>query len=143
MSEAKKDRQDNHESLESEFDVFKRGGSTRLPHQRFAESNFEASNKTGPIQHRILTDLREAPEASSSALQMTELQTDEPHPTKADANEPLTIRLQTYRVDLAERIARVKSAQKDALYGLQQLEDENKDENTDEHKNENREPRQS
>ena len=128
----------NRESLESEFDVFKRDGSTRLPHQRFADSAFETSKKTGPVQHRILTDLREAPEALVNALRMTDLKGAEPRPTNTDANEPLTIRLETYRVDLAERIARVKSEQKDALDGLQQLEDDSKDENTDEHKNENR-----
>ena len=142
MSDDKKSSPQNRASLESEFDVFKRDGSTRLPHQRFADSAFETSKKTGPVQHRILTDLREAPEALRNALQTTELQGSAPPPNDPDGNEALTIRLETYRVDLAERIARVKSEQKDALDGLQQLEDESKDENTDEHKNEYRDPGQ-
>ena len=128
MSDTKKNPPHDPASLESEFDVFKRDGSTRLPHQRFVDSALAGTKRTGAIQPRILTDLREAPEALRKALSMTELQQTDPVLPGADAEQPLTIRLQTYQVDLAERIARVKSEQKDALDGLQQLEDDQKDE---------------
>ncbi len=52
-------------------------------------------------------------------------------PETSTTGEPLTIRLETYSVDLAARIARVKAEQKDALDGLQHLQDESKDESKD------------
>jgi hypothetical protein len=39
----------------------------------------------------------------------------------------VTIRVQTYRLDLAERIARVKADQREALDNLQQLQDDSQD----------------
>jgi hypothetical protein len=52
-------------------------------------------------------------------------------PETSATGEPLTIRLETYSVDLAARIARVKTEQKDALDSLQHLREESEDESKD------------
>lgn len=46
-----------------------------------------------------------------------------PPPSASTAPEPLTLRVQTYSLNLAERIARVRAEQQDALDSLQRMSD--------------------
>ena len=131
MSHDKTNEKQGPEPLESDFDVFRRDGSTRLPNQQFPASTFEATQRTGPIEPRVLKDIHDAPPAIVKPLLEPRLQ-DTPAVTEiSDTVEPITVRLETYSVDLAARIARVKAEQKEALDGLQHPEEEIKDESKD------------
>ncbi|NDC08265.1 MAG: hypothetical protein EBZ75_02830 [Oxalobacteraceae bacterium] len=131
MSHDKNNEKHDPAHLESDFDVFRRDGSTRLPSQQFPATAIEATERTGPVEPRVLNDIHNAPPAIVKPLLETRLQ-DTPAVTEiSDSVEPITIRLETYSVDLAARIARVKAEQKDALDGLQHLEEESKDESKD------------
>ena len=131
MSQNKSNDKHNPEPRESEFDVFRPDGATRLPNQQFPDSAFEATKRTGPIEARVLNDIHNAPPAIVKPLHETHLQDTPAAPETSATGEPLTIRLETYSVDLAARIARVKAEQKDALDGLQHLQEESKDESKD------------
>ena len=131
MSHDKTNEKQGPEPLESDFDVFRRDGSTRLPNQKFPASSFEATQRTGPVETRVLKDIHDAPPAVVKPLLETRLQ-DTPAATDiSDSVEPITVRLETYSVDLAARIARVKAEQQEALDGLQHLQDESKGESKD------------
>ena len=134
MSHDKTNEKQGPEPLESDFDVFRRDGSTRLPNQKFPASSFEATKRTGPVEPRVLKDIHDAPPAIVKPLNETRLQ-DTPVVTEiSDTVEPITVRLETYSVDLAARIARVKAEQQEALDGLQHLQDESKGESKGESK---------
>lgn len=131
MSQNKSNDKHDPEPHESEFDVFRPDGATRLPGQQFQASAFESTERIGPVEPRVLKDIHDAPPAIVKALNETDFQETAPAANVNNTSEPLTIRLETYSVDLAARIARVKSEQKDALDGLQHLQEESKDESKD------------
>lgn len=114
----------------SPFEVFRNDGATRLPGQHFPDSaQLEPSQRSGPIKQRSIKDTRggitqTAPERQAIALGSEKIppsvaETAPPVPVTA----PATIHVQTYSVDLAERIAAVKAGQKEALEALQQMGD--------------------
>lgn len=130
------DPADKPPSSPKPFDVFRSGGSTQLPGQRFAASDAHSSpRRSGPVEQRTIFDASGGPVQQDPVRKRTQLR-DAPESSPADGQaaagtasvtaegESETIRLRTYRVNLAERIARVKAEQKDALDHLQQLEDD-------------------
>lgn len=131
MSHDKTNEKQDPEPLESDFDVFRRDGSTRLPNQQFPASSFEATQRTGPVEPRVLNDIHNAPPAIVKPLNETHLQDTLAVNEISETVEPITVRLETYSVDLVARIARVKAEQKEALDGLQHLQEESKDESKD------------
>ena len=131
MSHDKTNEKQGPEPLESDFDVFRRDGSTRLPNQKFPASSFEATQRTGPVETRVLKDIHDAPPAIVKPLLETRLQDTPAVTDTSDTVEPITVRLKTYSVDLAARIARVKAEQQEALDGLQHLQEESKGESKD------------
>lgn len=121
------------------FEVFRSDGATRLPGQRFPNSEgVDPSRRSGPVQQRAIHDASGAPaprdvERGTTALGRDEKATpgDVHHPATESADpEPIRIRIDTYTVDLAARIARVQAEQKGALDKLQQLEDDSRDPDT-------------
>ena len=117
------------------FDVFRNDGSTRLPAQRFPQSEVnESVRRNGPVDQRVIVDASGGPVQGSMERATTVLRGDdraaEPAAaTEAPNAEPLTIRLQTYQLNLAERIARVKAEQQEAIGNLRQLEADSQDTN--------------
>ena len=116
------------------FDVFHSDGSSRLPGQRFPKSEAISPNqRSGPVEQRAINDASGAPakreiERSATVLRRPDDAVPEPVTQSETAGlDPITIRLDTYSVDLAARIARVKAEQKEALDNLQQLEDDSSD----------------
>jgi hypothetical protein len=118
------------------FDVFRSDGSTRLPGQRFPNGEaHESTQRSGPVEQRVISDASGGPSQGATERSNTLLRSEDQKvlqpptdPPDASAPESVTIRLQTYQVNLAERIARVKAEQKEALGNLQKLEDDNRDE---------------
>ena len=120
------------------FEVFRSDGSSRLPGQRFPKSDaIDPNQRSGPVEQRAINDASGAPakreiERSTTVLGRHDDAAPKPvHSSETAGVEPITIRLDTYRVDLAARIARVKAAQKEALDNLQQLEDDSRDQQSD------------
>ena len=114
------------------FDVFRSDGSTRLPGQRFPDGEaHESIKRTGPVDQRVISDATGGPRPGLPDRSATVLRRAEKHePALPDDHalpEPLTVHLQTYQVNLAERIARVKAEQQEALGNLQQLEEDSRD----------------
>ncbi len=110
----------------SPFDVFRSEGSTRLPGQRFPATGLASTARSGPVDQRVITDASGGPVARQAERSITELRGADaaaPLPATPDT-EPVTVRVQTYQIDLAERIAKVKAAQKAALEDLQQMGEE-------------------
>jgi hypothetical protein len=110
----------------SPFDVFRSDGSTRLPGQRFPSTGPATTPRSGPIDQRVITDatggpIERQPERSFTQLRGADAAAQIPENVDSD---PVTIRIQTVRIDLAERIAKVKAEQKEALDHLRQLGDE-------------------
>lgn len=124
-----KDPKDADADSELAFDVFRSDGSTRLPGQRFPDSEaYDSSKRSGPSDQRIISDASGGPVQGSAERAHISLRNQEaPASAKAPDADPVTIRLQTYQLNLAERLARVKAEQKEALGNLQQLEDESRD----------------
>ncbi len=118
------------------FEVFRRDGSTQLPGQRFPKSAaHESAQRSGPVEQRLISDGSGAPlqsptERGHSILRDEDGNPVAPHAEAAENSdaEPITVRMQTYQVNLAERIARVKAGQQEVLGNLQQLEDDNREE---------------
>ncbi len=123
-----KDASDKSED-KSPFDVFRSEGSTRLPGQRFPATGVASSARSGPVDQRVITDASDGPVVHQAERALTELRGADaaaPPPAAPDTEpdtEPMTVRVQTYRIDLAERIAKVKAEQKAALDHLKQLGD--------------------
>ncbi len=120
-----KDASDKSED-KSPFDVFRSEGSTRLPGQRFPATRVASSARSGPVDQRVITDASDGPVVHQAERAITELRGADAaaSPPVAPDTEPMTVRVQTYRIDLAERIAKVKAEQKAALDHLKQLGDE-------------------
>ncbi len=119
------------------FEVFRSDSSSRLPGQHFPRTQAPASPpRSGPTGQRRISDAAgplsaaverrhviigadpdsgSSPGADASAAPS-------PPPASTDP-EPLTLRVQTYSLNLAERIARVRAEQQDALDSLQRMSD--------------------
>jgi hypothetical protein len=120
------------------FDVFRSDGATQVPGQRFPTGETPAQRtstgdivkpdaRSGPIDQRSIHDARIAPKRSDTERHNTVLRNEDTSQPQQPDPEPVTIRVQTYRLDLAERIARVKADQREALDNLQQLQDDSQD----------------
>lgn len=118
----------------SPFEVFRNEGPTRVPGQHFPHNDpLKPGRRSGPTEQRSINDTRaviehDAPERYPIALGSEKIsqpaaETAAPVPDAAAVAEPVTIRVQTYSVNLAERIATVKAGQKEALDTLQQMGD--------------------
>jgi hypothetical protein len=120
------------------FDVFRSDGATQVPGQRFPTGEtpgprfpkgdiVKPDARSGPIDQRSIHDARIAPERSDTERHNTVLRNENAPEPEQPVPEPVTVRVQTYQLDLAERIARVKAGQREALDNLQQLQDDSHD----------------
>lgn len=119
------DSADREAPAPAPFEVFRSDSSSRLPGQRFPASEPPASTaRSGPTAQRRISDaagaLAEAAERRPVTLGSGPDKTPPASPASA-AIEPLTLRVQTYSLNLADRIARVRAEQQEALESLQRL----------------------
>ncbi len=129
-----KDSSDKAPPYPLPFEVFRSDGSKRLPAHGFSNGETPASTRrSGPVEQRSISDSSGLPPRRDAERKTTSLRTSEDTAAPAEtlAAEPVTIRVQTYRVNLAERIARVKAEQKEALDNLQQMEADSRSAGTD------------
>ncbi len=117
------------------FEVFRSDSSSRLPGQHFARAPSPAVQpRSGPTGQRRISDAagplsaaveRQAvvigPDAGSASSPGANSGAAPPAPPATTGLEPLTLRVQTYSLNLAERIARVRAEQQEALDSLQRL----------------------
>lgn len=138
------------------FEVFRSDSSSRLPGQHFARTPAPAAQpRSGPTGQRRISDA-DGPSSAALERQSVPIGSDSgsgssqgadgcaapPPPTAGTEAEPLTLRVQTYSLNLAERIARVRAEQQDALDSLQRMSDGQPPEAAivDSHQKENRRP---